>query len=133
MDDASEVPGNSASAHWKQTSEEKMEEQDASNHHLIRIDADADGMSSVAEEVDDEQEELVDIDDGDTDGAIDIPDMMAVRYELSFRLKIELNLLFCVLRMFCDALCRPAEMLTMRRRRRRRRRRMRRAQLTATL
>ena len=65
MDDESEGQGNSASGHWQLLSHETGEH-DAGNIQ------DADGMYSAAEGVGDEQDDLVDIDDGDADEAIDI-------------------------------------------------------------
>ncbi len=82
MDDDSEGQGNSASGHWQPLPRETGEPVADSTRHSD-IAATADGMSSAAEDVDDENDELVDIDDGDADEAID---MVAVRFELSSRI-----------------------------------------------
>jgi hypothetical protein len=74
MDDDSEGQGNSASGHSQPLSHETGEQNDGDTRH-VDIAADGDDMSSAGDE-------LVDIDDGDADEAID---MVAVRCDLSFR------------------------------------------------
>jgi hypothetical protein len=73
MDDDSEGQENSASGH--PLTHEAGEQNDGNIRH-VDIAATGDGMSSAGEE-------LVDIDDGDADEAID---MVAVRCDLSFRI-----------------------------------------------
>jgi hypothetical protein len=72
MDDDIEGQGNSASRHWQPLSHETGGQTGGNMRH-VDIAAVGDGMSSAGDE-------LVDIDDGDADEAID---MVAVRCDLS--------------------------------------------------